>query len=515
MSIFKVSYNQPENYALKNAHKLGKLNEKEINTGTLGKIRQFLGKVLLKSHFSESFKTQTHLHAEHMSKGDLSGNHTAVAIGKTISILEKMNDPPKDLIKALTYARRISIAESTTTPLLASTVVGLGASNVIRANIIKRDIKKLKVGKSLAIPCDCQKHAMLLFITRQPNGKFKIVQHNQGLGIEFHYMKVDETGKSLYQTALEIEDVSEEEICGLGSFFIDRVITNSIPLIGSVDKLYSDLLPLLKGTIAPPSEDPRVWNPGQLGGSCTASAPLSLIRSQLGEDAYQEFLDIGRTEMVLKSFKQIKKGWGNNRTQRIVTLEVVKKLERSLEKRAIDIPEELTELKRQLEGMNTARKDLNTVKKPKSPESMTQNLEHAFALLKAGNFNHESIEAAELYIQNASLVSKTPLSDKELTELIKFSQHLTKYCKDRSLTKIQIHMMKEISSVLKNRVDSSLDQLNNVQKNKATKINKFYSLMQFYYDSIELTEDFEKEFHSSIPPYIPEGLAKLKKKMEK
>lgn len=476
------------NYAIKSTHKFDKLNKKEINSGILGKIKQVLGKTLLKSTFSTSFKSQTHLHAEHMSQGKLAGNNPSIAIGKTIAILEKMNDPPKDLIHALTYARRISLAQHTSTAFLVPTVIGVGASNTITANVIKRDLKNLKTGKSLAIPCISPGHAMTLFITRQPDGKFKVVQHNQGSGIgKFHYTKIDNAGKRLYQTALEIEDVEEENLCGVGALFIDLMLANSIPTVGSTDKLYQNIFPLLKGKIAPSIDDPRVWNPGQLGGSCTASSPLSLIRAQLDEDAYQEFRDIGRTEMVLKSFKQIKKGWGNNQVQKIVTLEVVKQLEGSLEKRAVPVPEELREMKKQLEGMHKTKR----VKKP-PPKSLTQSLEYGFTVLKAGNFNDDSIQAAYPYIN-----SQAPLGENELKELVDFSKRLIKYCEGRPLTENQVYMMKEISSVLIDKIGASKE------------LTKFHNSMRRRYNAIRLSEE-----DLSGPPITPAGLAKLKIKME-
>lgn len=510
----------PLNYSERQASKFSRLNDKEINTGILGKIRQFLGKIL----YNPTLKWQTHMQAEHMSRGLLNGNSHHIAIAKTVEVLEEMDHPPKDLIKALNYADSFAKAQLFVDPFLEVTLIGGLAGGVVKANIIKNDIKNLKEGESLAIPSSCERHAMLLFITRQENGNFKVVQHNQGLGIgKFHFSKVDASGKKIFQTALEIEDVGEEHLCGVSSLFIDRVIINSNPLTGgTVNHLYLNLLPLLKGHIKyPPSEDPRLWGHGQLGGSCTAASGLSLIRSQMDENSFKEFRDIGRTEMLLKSYKQIKKGWGNNATQRSVTLEVVRKLEHSLSKRGLDLPLEMQELKRQLEGINKAP---IIDKKPIISDNLTDNIDFAFTLLKEGNFDDASLEKARPYIEKALIASQLPASKEELNRLWELSSQLRSYSRNKSLTVNQIYMMTIISTALLDKVDSSKEWISPSDKND-TKVLKFCESMHNRYNALSLGSRFQngayepylahhqKKFIEPVDLLTPKNLAKLLEKM--
>lgn len=542
LSNLPHSFEVTKSYAEKQTSRFHALNEKEINNGTVGKIRQLLGKIrqLLGERFflfNDSFKWQTHMHAEHMSQGSFAGGMDFYGTAKTIELLEKTNNPPADLIKALNYAKNVSVIGYSTDFILIPTVVGKIASHVTVSNVIKNDIRNLQPDESLAIPSSSAGHAMMLFITRQPDGTFKVVQHNQGEGInKYHYGKADDNGKQLYQTALEIEGISEQNLCGWDSFFIDRILING--LIGSTDTLYTEILPLLKGTVAPASEDSRLWGHGQLGGSCTAACGLSLVRSQLDETSYKEFRELGRTEMLLKSYKEIKSGWGNNSIQRTVTLEVVKKLESSLKKRGKELPDEIKEMRRQLEAIAKDEKKfdggsamLNGIpikahldnEKEVVFEGLPDNMNVAFTILKAGNFTDASIEAAKPYIDQVAKTFRGESSDDEMKKILELSSLLTTYCKGRALTSNQTYMMALFSSVLYNKMlylpeesasDSALqDKIKNISDFNFNMVRRYNELglgSLFQNDQYDyLISHFQRSYFASSAVSVPEGLAKL------
>lgn len=520
MNPINITTKTPD-YLEKRASQFRRLNEKEMQSGILGKIKQFLGAVLQKASLDINLKWQTHVHAEHMSQGSLGGNSQLTALAKTVEILEKMNNPPQNLIDALNYAKGVQSAQIYVDSFLDLTLVGGVASNLVKANIIKNDIKNLKINESLAIPSSCERHEMLLFITRQENGNFKVVQHNQGLGIgRFHYSKGDASGKKLFQTALEFSDVTEEKLCGGSALFIERVLANSIPFMGTIDHLYLNLLPMLQGNPHAPSEDPRLWGHGQLGGSCSAASGLSVIRSQLDKDSFKEFRDIGRTEMLLKSYKQIKKGWGNHSTQRAVTLEVVKKLEHSLKKRGKELPEEMLEMKRQLEGINKKNTDLL----PHPFNTLPDNINFAFNLMKDGKFDDASLETARPYMEKALSFSSLPASQEELKKLWEISNQLRSYSRDKPLSINQIYMMTVMSSALLDK--ARLSEIAPSDK-KLQALSKFCYGMHYRYNALSLGTRFQNSIYESylLPhqkiilrpsnPLMPEGLYKLITKIGK
>lgn len=528
----------------------------QINTGLTAKIKQILGAVAIRSGFNIGFIWQTHLHAEHMSQGNLSGNSHVVALNKTLKVLKHM-EPPKEesekkkfdnLIKALSYAEKVTGELESPLNLLDS--------NSSLASSIKKDIAKLTPGESLAIPSDSRGHAMLMLITKQQDGTFKVVQHNEGEGInQFHYFKVGEDGKKRYQTALEIENVLPENICGEDSTFINQLLENRGK---KTEELYTNVIPLLKGKICNPSNDPRLWSHGQLGGSCTTASCVSLIRSQLGspenKEPFKKFREVGRSEMVLKSFEQIRSGWGNNAAQRTVTLEVVKKLEHSLQKQNRALPPELKEIKKQLEAMQKARSRSNlqpsfsssTISSSgselnASPLSRTSstipplaqtappipttlngieievgmdknnqivskrladNVNIALTILRSGNFDDESIQEAQPYITQVmkaaeKAAEKTePMSEAEIKTILDAGKLLADYCKDRPLTKEQIVVMAAFSGAIL-RATANIPHGKNLEP-----VHKFFWDMHGRYNALNLGAQFKNSFYEKYIAYF-------------
>lgn len=414
----------PKSYRGDFARKFEVLSKKNIPRGPLALFVELVGRIYRALLFDLTLNWQTHMHAEHMSQGSLSGNPTDIAIKKTIGLLKRLPSPPEDLLKSLTYAHKFR-------------------RNQLKPAQVKEDIQKLKTGESLALTSNSKKHAMMLFITRTGESTFTVVQHNMGEMIgDYHYNLTDSTGKQRFQTALEITDVSQSDLTAKDAPFIERLIrcNNS----GTTKELYESILPLLHGTIAPPSTDPRLWSHGQLGGSCSAAAPLALIRSQLSKEAYKEFRELGRLEMILKSYKQITTGWGNTATQKAVTLEAVKALEKSIAKRNQELPHALKTIKEKLET-----KKQQPIKEP-PVGNLADNLNHTLYILQKNRFSQEAIKSSRKYLERALEESSKPLTKSDLRKYVKIVNSLAKYCEDRPLTKDQIYMLTSIVTAIKN-----------------------------------------------------------------
>ncbi len=517
------------------------INQEQMETGPIGQIRRLIG-LLFHSIFNYRLAWQTHIAAEHLSQGSLSGNFTSAALARTITLLKKMESPPQDVLKALTYAH-----ESLKYHRSAKT--------------IKNDIRNLEVGHSLAICSNSQPHAMILFITCtgiDGNGKkkYRVVQHNQGQGIEnYHYQKTESHGgKKRYQTGLEIADVSEENLCSKEAPFISRLLR--CKYFGSTKKLYEEILPLLKGKILPPSKDDRLWGHGQLGGSCTALCLLSLIRSQLPKDAYKEFRDLARVEVLLKSYRQIKRGWGNNTTQKMIALEVIKNMKKSLK----TLPNELKLVKAHLKKIEKPSKRSRKIevegaakirpplpehappppsvtaavrmvhhKKPPS-EDYANDLQSAIALLKKGNFTFENLDDAKHFLLAAySVRFVDPVDLSHIKNFLRVASRFIASCEEKAFTKEQLYVLTVISSAMYT-ISKNLEKKQNPQidalltEKIADRIFSFTYSMHKSYNALCLGSYYSHpEFQGLIDYYqglffreqrdTPSGLQNLLKKM--
>jgi hypothetical protein len=371
--------------------------------------------------------------AEHMTQGKLGGNLDEYATQKSIELLQKMVPPPETLIRALKYANALQAKEGF-------------IPGAVLAPFVKRDIRAMDVNQQLAIPVTTPGHAMMMLITctgHDSHGKklYTIVHHNTGYGVEAYHYKRTLHGREKFQTGLVINDVNEDALCGPRSSFFSNVLALRPP---SSKKLYEQIIPSLKGTIAPPSDNPRDWSHGQIGGSCTTFCGLSLIRSQLSHERYTEFREMGRLEMVLKSVRQIKSGWYSLTEQKIVTMDAVKKLEHSYERRHLEVPQELKETKRQLEaffspgvrraaklesclfGLGRGRRKLNGVafdaveeSGHMTPKDTADMVNMAFSLVRDGESSQASLDLAYGYFEKAThqffklLIQGKPRSSEE------------------------------------------------------------------------------------------------------
>lgn len=174
-----------------------------------------------------------------------------------------------------------------------------------------------------------------------------------------------EDGQERYQTALEITDIPEEKLCGASSHFfqdlfdlgnanvltrVRRFLKISSHADAEIKKLYEQILPQLCGILSPPSKDRRLWSVGQLGGSCTTSCGLSLIRSQLPTAQYRAFKDQIRLDILFKSIEDITRG-GSSESRKSLTRELLLRLEQIIKKSGPLATDGFHLVKREVEAM--------------------------------------------------------------------------------------------------------------------------------------------------------------------
>lgn len=411
------------NYKLK----FEEVDNKKTKVGVINKISAFINSVN-----NIKFRWTTHVVAEHMSQGELSRNSRS-AHSITINLLKEMNSVEFDEpLNALNYANEVRKKSA------------LRSASSVAADI-KNDIKSLKKNESRAIPSTSKNHAMTMLITCTSDihpKKYKVVNYNMGEGIHrYHYSRETSNGKIEYQTAFIIKDVPLSSLCSKESTFFKDIIKNSNSFFGgSVDILYKSIIPELKGEIENPSSDERLWSDGQLGGSCTARCDLSLIRSLVTLDQYKQVIDTARYEMLLKLFKQIKKGGYTSHIQKIVSLEAIAKLEYSYQKQNLKLPDEIGKMKMELEHLIKAKKRMKSYAPPTT--NLAHNLDIAFKILNDGEFSQVAIANASKYI-DAKTIDVTIADYKKLVRLL---LTIRSYCKDQPLTRTQIYFLSLLST---------------------------------------------------------------------
>lgn len=306
-------------------------------------------------------KSAVHYGAEHLAQGDLEGNLVLDGLRMAKEALKSLSGENEEIL-----ATKIEFAYLIQNSLVEAVKGGffsrvLGIANT--AEIIKETVKKLEVGDCTIIPSGVKGHGMMMVIKRVENKngekQFEVIQHNEGEGLSsFHYCQTI-AGKRKYQTALEIGNVKGESLYGENSTFFRDLFTMPYKegaSISLVEELYKTILPQLKGKIKEPSSDERCWSHTQLGGSCSARSVLSIIRSFLPKEEYIQFKRELKIGLLYKVLNQIKSGWGNPLTNKLVALEMVRKLKHSYEKDSSNHPPpELEKLYKILKDEETSR----------------------------------------------------------------------------------------------------------------------------------------------------------------
>lgn len=239
-----------------------------------------------------------HVAAEHMGTGSLSGNLEVEALEFTYKSLQRV-DAPSELIQPLIDKLQYAAAVE-------------GSRNYDPAETaqkLQEDVKKLNVNESCVFMASSKTHAMLMQVRCTgidvETGKktYSVTQFNTGGGLEFHHaMTVD--GKLRFQTAFEIENVSEQCLCGTTTFFEKVLDAKTRP----TDYLYREVLPSLDGQLAGPKigeEYRQLWSHAQFGNSCTASCIQAFIRANTSQPLFKQLKTFFRGDIFFHLFEQI------------------------------------------------------------------------------------------------------------------------------------------------------------------------------------------------------------------
>jgi hypothetical protein len=407
-----------------------------------------------------------HVSAEHLSQRAFSGNQHDVALRNTVKHLEKMGS--NKLRDSLRFA--LGIEELLLRGKKAE------ASEQLKASVQKLDDKN----PSLFFATGSRGHATMMEIkfTGKTDDRgqrlFSVIHYNTGSGIRYHHSRISE-GKPQYQTSYEIQDVPEDRLCGQESKFFTEVF-NAKEQKAGVEHLYKDILPLLGGHLAEPSQDRRLWSHGQLGGSCTASGIVALLRAHMEGEEARKFKDSIRCEMLLKMYEKVQIGKRSSRTITVI-LEITKKLQRGsispslstelkrttqlLENGSIAEPPE-EESKGDDQGKaegevneRDAEAALAVARSSKSPEKGTRGtvsaLSQAFSMLKKeAVLSTERQRAIEELILQANDAAKENLPPKDLKQLQGLvSEMCTFLKKEQILSKNQITLYTAMMSLIR------------------------------------------------------------------
>lgn len=482
------------------APQFSKINATETSTGILARIRRLIHYIA-----PPEYRHKIAFASEHMAQGTLAGGPIHLAINLSVELLQQVNPPPTELIRTLQEVKEINFVAFDE-----------------RAAAARERVQSLRLGQSVAISSSASRHAMIMMITctavdkhGKPE-KYKVVQHNTGEGLCYHYQRV-ENGKVKYQTALEIIDVSAKALCGEDFFSALVSAAHRDPSL-----VYSRILPMLDGTIAPPSEDPRLWSHGQLGGSCYLSACLSLIRSQLDKRVYQQFRELGRLEVLLKFWTESKLIWDDSTVKKIVMLEIVRKLERSYQKRNVGLPQELQAIARQLEtkeqpmditsvqrelqaGIGSPMLLLNGIPIAASIDaegtiqgtSAADSLNLAFSLIKTDFQSEKALKIAVAYMRR-SFDQLSVLKD--VQHFIVVALKIAEFCTDRSLSVQQIVYFTELSLLIQHCIQQNPAQCK-PDDPRIQKLMQFVARMTFDFSRLDMAARTLKPFTpTDIPP---------------
>jgi hypothetical protein len=404
------------------------------------------------SHLFTGFKTDrkwgVHVSAEHMAQGGLSGNPTATALKNTIEYLKQSGaDKAQILAEKLTYA--MNIEKRLRSPKTAPRAL----------EEVKTAVQDLPENESLLICTDSRGHATISEIQctgTDPNGKkrYSVIVYNTGGGQRNHHSQMNNDGKLRYQTSFEIQNVSEESLCGKTSGFFSKIYSaRSQP----TEYFYTAALPSLDGTLAPARvEEQRVWSHGQLGGSCTASCLLAFIRPNMSPEEFKEFRDSIRMEMLLKTYEQAQAGKASSHTINAAQ-EIARKL--LTRREAPEISEALAHL--QQANPRTARKGLLgqlTARKKETPSADQKNvstpamnaLSEVLQDMKNGGVHTPERHQARIKtLIQADLSLEESLPDKGKNEVEQLAAEMTEFIKSEPiLTKDEVYLYNAMISIL-------------------------------------------------------------------
>lgn len=230
---------------------------------------------------------------------------------------------------------------------------------------MKEGVKKLKAGESIIIDAQsCNPvgkakvmksgHAMVMRITHNADGSYKMEFANTGLGIHnksFHPQSLSEPYKC--QTIACINNIPSKKLLGNNFFETYYSISNGavIPAKSCLEaelrrqansllepkedlhesiKTRLDALYLCLGTLGEPEkvidENSNYYSRPQIGGSCSVSGLWAISKIILPKDCIAEMEHDVKLKSLLRNYKLIENGYDQSSTRKIMVLDQVESL---------------------------------------------------------------------------------------------------------------------------------------------------------------------------------------------
>ena len=390
---------------------------------------------------------------DYACKSSLDGASSFLFILQLLDHLEKFNSTfPSAQIKNL-----IDLLTSSKEYVKATFPRPVKEENIKK---IKLDIQSLEVNKSLAIPLNVSKHGMVLLITCMKQGEsgekiYQITHYNTGNGVNDYHHRSLKDHRLTFQRGIEIQEISEEKLCGEESLFFKELFTLPKDHSEGISLLYQKVFPRL-GEIAPPSKEKKLWGRSQIGGSCAIRSILALVKSQLPEKEYLAFKEFQKIENITYLYAQIKSGWSNNLLEKRVVLEAVKNLQRNHEKKrkeANQLDESyLKELQRMekdlIQLLRQEKKVSNYNCKKIENLSLKENLDKVLQILDHYIETENFIDTANFFLNQATKQIKGKKANLNKKELVNLANSILQKFEGRDLSKEEIYIFAKLNFVV-------------------------------------------------------------------
>lgn len=278
----------------------------------------------------KTLRSAAYIQADHLSRMNIQGGFRSMIIPQVLQALDKMDSA--NAIKAKSALHSFLTFEEY--------FDYLGINNHFLVQDFIQKVEQLQPGQIVAWTLSYMKaslknytptiggHVILGSIERTVNGKYLLRIHNGGEGVStYHYRRYEkESGRLLFQTTLEIDDIAFPELV---TFIKAAAANQAFRPSNSVEKLY-ELTSALKGKYLPPREDPRFWMRPQMGNSCSGYSVKCFLRVILSKEEYITFRKQFLVLCVDNLKKGLEKGWFFEKTEehRLVFKELNAKLMR-------------------------------------------------------------------------------------------------------------------------------------------------------------------------------------------
>ena len=192
-------------------------------------------------------------------------------------------------------------------------------------------------------------HSMTGMVYKENDGTHTFYLCNTGYGINlWHPKKVSSDGAELFQGTLKISGIGN---IGNIKRFLDKV--GSKRIIPDMEPFYEDFVPLLGGTVERVDEE-RFWTTGQIGGSCSASSEMMLLKMLLPQKQFSDIENIVSKKALFRTYQRIASGWDKTYSAKVMALDIVKRLMRGNLSRKEEIPSDVEFVCNKLQQLQTS-----------------------------------------------------------------------------------------------------------------------------------------------------------------